>query len=159
MTPATQSEALRILRRDEGVRKHAYDDATGERVRAPLGVLTIGVGINLDEGLDSNEIDWLERNRMERECVAFASRYAHTYGERPTVLPEDAQLALALMAFQLGPARLMGFRKMLHAVAGRNFRRAAAEALDSKWDKQTAGRAIRVAKLFHKCADEAGEAK
>ena len=48
-----------------------YDDATGKRVRAPVGRLTIGVGINLDVGLDEYEVDMLERHRLHVGMVAF----------------------------------------------------------------------------------------
>ena len=73
-----------------------YDDATGKRVRAPVGRLTIGVGINLDDGLDEHEVDWLERHRLHVGMVAFA-RDAGTLSFRGRhsidvpALPDDAQ--------------------------------------------------------------------
>ena len=154
---AVVSQALCILRGDEGVRRHAYDDATGERVRAPKGNLTIGVGINLDAGLDDMEIDWLERHRVHVRRLALSHllmgmALAEGRGINLDALPEDADLALTLMAFQLGPERVCGFRKMLAAIGSGDWSTAADEALASKWDAQTAPRAERVAKLLRGCA-------
>ena len=158
MKHTTFEEALRILIEDEGVCPYPYDDATGERVRAPQGNVTIGVGINLDAGLDRYETDLLERHRMNREWLAFRERLSGMTGEMPHEaplrsldldgLPDQAQLALALMAFQLGGARVCSFRLMLTAIAEGKWKKAAKEALDSKWDSQTPRRAERVAALL-----------
>ena len=136
MKQALQERALAILRRDEGVRRHShYDDATGKRVRAPVGRLTIGVGINLDDGLDEHEVDWLERHRLHVGMVAFA-RDAGTLSFRGRhsidvpALPDDAQVALSMMVFQLGPDGTLEFHAMLKAIASGDWEGAAAEALD-----------------------------
>ena len=149
MSQETLDRALAILRDDEGVRPHAYDDATGERVRAPKGHLTIGCGINLDVGLDRYEIDLLERHRMREGMMVFA-RDAATLGHgfRVGSLPEDAQLALGLMVFQLGPDTVIEFHRMLDAIRREDWRTAAAEALASHWFQETPRRARRVAGLF-----------
>lgn len=150
--------ALAILRGDEGVRKHPYDDATGKRVRAPVGNVTIGCGINLDEGLDDYLIDIMERHLLHVNLLALEHRLRTEdveFGATPIVLadePDKVQLALALMVFQLGPDRVMRFARMLNAISGHDYAAAAKEALDSKWARETAPRAERVAKLFRECA-------
>lgn len=157
MTPETVTQALAILRADEGSRKYAYDDATGARVRAPEGNLTIGCGINLDAGLDDDAIDWLERHAFAREWGAL--RHSLLAGFDVDALPQKAELALGLMAFQLGAAKVLTFRRLLAAVKRRHWDDAAAEALASKWEHQTAARAERVADLFRDLAEKGRAAR
>ena len=144
---------LALLRGQEDVRRHAYDDATGRRVHAPEGVLTIGIGINLDIGLDDYEVDMLERHRLEIEWARFC-RDASTLNP-PVVcscLPVDAQVALASMAFNLGADGLLEFHKMLLAVGHGLWADAARECLSSKWASQVhAHRAGQVADLLRGC--------
>ena len=52
------------------------------------------------------------------------------------------------MAFNLGGPRLAGFRRMRAAIAGNDCNRAADEALDSRWARQTGRRANETAALF-----------
>ena len=162
MNPHLKELALEMLRSDgqEGVRRHAYDDATGKRVRAPEGNLTIGCGINLDQGLDDYEVDMLERHRLHVNLVELEARLkgmhlANGVGMDMGALPDSVQLGLALMVFQLGPAKVCGFRHMLGCLSLRppDWEGAARDALDSKWaEDQTPHRAEAVAKLFRKAA-------
>ena len=145
-----QERALALLRADEGVRRYAYDDATGKRVEAPVGKLTIGCGINLDEGLPDELIDLTERYYLHCNTLELRTALAQR-GIVVGDLPEDARLALSLMAFQLGAPRVLGFHKMLHFIRAGNWRMAATEALESKWARQTLHRAREVADLFRGC--------
>ena len=146
---AVVDEVLLRLRGDEGVRRYAYDDATGKEVEAPVGVLTIGCGVNLSIGLDDHEIDWLERHRLHVGMLDFMAR-ASSLGPPVVVrlLPRPAQVALALMVFQLGVDGTMGFHRMLVAIAKRDWLAASAEARHSKWAEQTPKRAHEVAELL-----------
>ena len=144
---------LALLRGEEDVRRHAYDDSTGKRVHAPVGCLTIGIGINLDIGLDDYEVDVLERHRLEIEWARFC-RDASTLASPvvASLLPDDAQVALATMAFNLGADGLLQFHRMLEAVAEGDWRKAAEECLDSKWASQVhAARAGKTAALLRGC--------
>ena len=153
MTPeldqAVVDEVLLRLRGDEGVRRYAYDDATGQEVKAPVGKLTIGCGVNLAVGLDDHEIDWLERHRLHTSMLHFMEQ-ASSLGAPVVVrlLPRPAQVALALMVFQLGSEGVGHFHQMLTAIARRDWRRAAAEAKDSRWAAETPKRAHEVAELL-----------
>ncbi|MEN6631676.1 MAG: hypothetical protein ABFD84_04565, partial [Candidatus Polarisedimenticolia bacterium] len=70
-------------------------------------------------------------------------------------LPEDAQLVLADMTFQMGWPRVRDFRKALAAVERGDFETAADEMLDSTWAKeQTPRRAEALAELMRGCARE-----
>ena len=62
-----------------------------------------------------------------------------------TNLPPEKMAALINMAYQNGMGGLLNFKRMLLALAGQHWDTAAAEALDSKWAKQTPARAQRIA--------------
>lgn len=62
--------------------------------------------------------------------------------------PAEVQRALGSMAYQLGPAGVMKFKRMLAALAAGDRETAADEALDSTWSRQTPARARRIAALI-----------
>lgn len=127
------------LERDEGWRAHAYQDH--------LGFWTIGYGFLIDErrggGLPKTIADrWMDHILVEigKALDARIPWWRHQ--------PDDVQRALVSMAYQLGVAGLMRFRKMLAALERGDRLTAAAEALDSTWAKQTHARARRMAALI-----------
>lgn len=63
-------------------------------------------------------------------------------------LDDERQYALIDMCFQLGWAGLKKFRKMLKALAVKDYLTASTELLDSKYATQTPKRAKRIAKLI-----------
>ena len=152
-----EERTLRLLRGAEGLRRYAYDDATGEQVHAPKGNLTIGVGVNLDVGLDEYEIDMLERHRLHVGMTIFEHEVSTLVFESSSIvfdlLPDGAQVALAMMVFQLGPEGVMEFHQMLRAISGGYWLNAAQEALNSKWTKETPKRAHQVAALLRSCRE------
>jgi len=116
----------------EGFSGRPYEDATGH--------LTIGYGRNLDaRPLDEAEGRWL----LERDL----SRLEAELERMPLYLSLDPvrRAALLEMAYNLGVRGLAGFRRMLAALARRDWETAAAEALDSRWAKQVGARAERIA--------------
>lgn len=124
------------LIRDEGVRLTPYKDT--------LGVLTIGIGRNLDDvgiteeealGLLKNDISRAEKS-LDREIPWWVTR------------PEPVRRALINMCFQLGMSGLLAFKKMLACLQAGDYEGAKAHALDSLWAKQTPERAKRVTELF-----------
>jgi lysozyme len=127
------------LLRHEGIVRHAYQDS--------LGFWTIGVGRMIDQrrggGLSQQEIELLLDNDIERVLTALNQSLEWFHR-----LPERKKRALANMAFQLGPAGLFGFRRMLAALKRGDYSAAHREALDSKWAQQTPGRAQEVASLL-----------
>lgn len=124
------------LRRDEGVRKFPYL-CTADK-------MTIGVGRNLDDvGLSEDEIEYLLRNDIERVINELYNRIDFF-----DTLSEPRQRALTNMAFQLGINGLMKFKKMWAALEVGHYDRAATEALDSKWARQTPQRAGRIVKVI-----------
>lgn len=97
---------------EEGVRKLAYNDATGKTVTCqPGGNLTIGEGINLETGLDSDEIQFLINHRVgavEQQLLALPW-YAP--------LPPGVQSVIIDVAFNEGLHGLLGFPHMIAALA------------------------------------------
>ncbi len=63
-------------------------------------------------------------------------------------LDNDRKIIIESMAYQLGLSGLFKFKKMIAALANRNYRQAANEALDSRWAKQTEARAQRHARVL-----------
>ena len=61
-------------------------------------------------------------------------------------LPEDAQLIIANMMFNLGHSRLSAFLGMKAGVDARDWNKAADEMIDSKWYEQVPNRAGRLVK-------------
>ncbi len=123
------------LKQEEGTRTHLYEDSEG--------VLTIGVGYNIQEkGLPMDIILELF-SRTVQEAVHDASKIPE-YAS----LDEVRQTVLAAMVFQLGLPGVLAFRKMRHALCHGDFELAGAEMLDSLWARQTPERAAREAKIM-----------
>jgi GH24 family phage-related lysozyme (muramidase) len=60
--------------------------------------------------------------------------------------PEEAQLCIGNMMFNLGLPRLRNFKNMEKQVNARNWSAAGDEAMDSRWFKQVPARAARIVK-------------
>lgn len=134
------------LKRDEGLRLKPYRDSVGK--------LTIGYGRNLDDmGITEDEAEALLDRDIER-AAADLDRALPWW----SALPEPRRRGLLNMAFNLGMPRLRGFKKMLAALQAGDGRRAAKEALDSKWARQVGARAERIAALYRQAPDPASVA-
>lgn len=138
MSALLDSEEIKLARgliRDhEGVRSLPYDDT--------VGVLTIGVGRNLERGLSDDEIEYLFNNDLV-EAHRTASAYSYWTG-----LNTARRVALLDMAFQLGATRLSGFVRMHDFISQGNFNAAATECLASRYAVQVPNRARRVAMIL-----------
>ena len=125
------------LAADEGFRGYQYVDSRGKR--------TIAYGILLP--LTANEGRMLLTGRLDTNGEAIAR------GWKPwKVAGPKVRSALLRMAFQLGPTGVLGFHDMLAALARKDYEAAAREALVSKWDSETPGRAEEVAAIFRSLA-------
>ena len=131
----TDTKLIEQLKRHEGKRNHAYQDH--------LGYWTIGYGRLIDErrggGITDKEAEFLLTSDIIK-CM-------RDLGSIPTYrqLDPTRQAALVNMCFQLGGAGIRAFANMWDALADHDYDRAADEALDSKWAKQTPGRADEIA--------------
>lgn len=107
--------------------------------KCTAGKTSIGIGRNLDDvGLSDDEIDYLFANDLKR-AHAEASKYPW-FAE----LSEVRQAAIVDMIFNLGPSRFAGFRKFIQAMGERQYARAAAELVDSRWFRQVGRRSKRI---------------
>lgn len=135
------------LKREEGFVGHVYQDH--------LGFWTIGYGRMIDERrggkITKREGEYLLNNDI-LGCLKDLDRNIPWWRG----LPEPYKRGLALMCYQLGWPSLSGFKKMLEALEAENRQEAYDQALDSKWARQTPGRALRVASLFLKHRQVAG---
>lgn len=119
---------------EEGIRALPY--------RCSEGYLTVGIGHNLDVPMDKELIDLIFEYDVKKAMRQLVLKFPIVSG-----LDEVRRAALISMSFQLGLEGLAAFRKMWAALDQRDFKTAAAEALDSKWAKvDTPARAKRVAK-------------
>lgn len=111
------------------------------------GLLTIGIGRCLDRvGISHEEAQFLFQN----DCYRVGNDIYKVMNEMDE-LPQNAQLVLFDMAFQMGIDGLRGFKKMLMAIHERDWDKAADECLDSTYHKQTPTRCERNAQMLRNC--------
>ena len=124
-----------MLISDEGLRLKPYHCTANK--------LTIGIGRNLDDvGITEDEARYLLANDIKRVEQALARDRVFV------ALDDNRRIALTNMAFQLGVAGCLSFRKMWSALADEDWQRAHDEALNSRWAKQTPARAKRIAAIL-----------
>jgi lysozyme len=128
-----------LLIREEGFIPHAYQDH--------LGFWTIGYGKLIDKrkggSITKEEGLYLLRNEVNAQYEAIRD-------EIPWIakLDETRRTILQAMAFQMGVAGLLSFRKTLQAVKTGDYALAAKGIRASLWAQQTPGRAERMAKAM-----------
>jgi lysozyme len=125
---------LAQLKEHEGFRSKPY--------KCTAGKLTIGYGLNLEQGITEEEaaaILAIRCEKIEDELVARCPAYA-------AIVETDAPRAAVLlnMAYNLGVSGLLKFRRTLSFVEAGHYDSAATEMLDSTWAKQVGMRAIKL---------------
>ena len=124
------------LVRHEGLRRLAYEDS--------VGVLTIGVGRNIEEvGLSDDEIYYLLKNDIRR-CETELDNAFRWHKD----LDQVRQEAMINLCFNLGITRLRKFKLALRAMEAKDYEDAADEFLDSLWATQVGQRAVEVAEMI-----------
>jgi len=123
------------------------EGSSSKPYRDTKGILTIGIGRNLDSvGLRGGEILVLFWNDVAEAERALDKNIPWWRDMSP-----NRQMAILSMCFQMGWDRLKGFGKMLAALNRMDYREAAAEARDSKWAREDSpGRAQRMATLIER---------
>ena len=124
--------AKKLIRDHEGVRLQYYKDS--------LGILTIGIGRNLEKGISVEECVFLFENDLVEAEITLGS----IFGLEIFKESEKRVAALLDMAFCLGESRLRKFTKMIEAIKKRDWEGAAEEAENSLWYSQVGirGKAI-----------------
>ena len=123
------------LKPDEGFKSTPYYDT--------VGVLTIGYGRNLEEGISQPEAMFMLVNDVN-DAITAAEAVCPSF-ETLTMARREV---LVNMAFNLGQSRLGRFKKMLAAIEREDWEAAGDEMLDSRWAQQVKGRAVRLAKTM-----------
>jgi len=126
-----------MLLREEGFVPHAYQD--------PLGYWTIGIGRLIDKRkggrVSKDEALFLLRNDIDEVKRGLDENIPWWQGLKPV-----RQAVLISMAFQMGVAGLLKFKRTLQAVKDGDFEKAAKGMRGSLWARQTPGRAERHAR-------------
>ena len=138
------------LKVDEGCVYEIYNDH--------LGYPTFGIG-HLVTAHDK-EHGWSVGTDVDEERVleAFESDVSIVLGDCEKLyddfydLPEEAQLIIANMMFNMGRPRLSKFKGMKRGVDSRDWNAAADEMVDSNWYRQVTNRADRLVERIRKLA-------
>lgn len=130
-----------LLREDEDSRGQPYDDATGKRIRAPQGNVTIGIGRNLDQKPLSPAAQAFLLDEDIRDAEADARVLVPNF----EALSDVRKAVVVSMAFNLGRDRLAGFVNTLRAIREERWVDAAAGMRASKWATQLPNRSKKLA--------------
>ena len=130
-----KSDILKSIKHNEAYRSHAYRDSEG--------VLTIGYGLNLDDGISeplaAKILEWVVDER-----TADLKRALPFWGN----LSENRQEVFIEMAYNLGMPRFMGFHKMFAAADKGDIETVCKEMENSRWFKQVKSRAARLIEKY-----------
>jgi len=130
------------LTEDEGCKYEIYLDH--------LGYKTFGIGhlckatdpendLEVGSEVSKERVDECFLNDIDKVIEDCTILYDDFY-----TLPDEAQLIVANMMFNLGRPRLTNFIRMRKAINEGNFAEAKIQMLDSKWAKQVPNRAERL---------------
>jgi lysozyme len=127
-----ESTLTQELMRDEGVKLKPY--------RCTAGKLTIGVGRNIeDNGISNEEAAFMLKadiKNCERDLDILLPGWKN--------FSDTRQRVLLNMVFNMGRARLSGFKKFLACLKMNDFTGAADQMMDSSWATQVGQRAVRL---------------
>lgn len=124
-----------ILMRHEGICLKPYHCTSGK--------LTIGVGRNLEDlGISKDEAFILLESDVTRVRQGL-DKYLPWWDEKP----DPIKIVLQSMAFQLGIAGILKFKRFLAALQISAYSDAANHMLESAWAKQTPNRAEELAAM------------
>ena len=139
------------LAEDEGCKFEIYLDH--------LGLPTFGIGHLVVDGDPEHGQPVGTPVEDERVRQVFSLDIASTLDECQVLypdfddLPEECQLIIANMMFNMGRPRLSKFKGMKAGVDARDWNRAADEMVDSRWHDQVPNRAKRLVKRMRALAD------
>jgi len=130
------------LKRDEGCVNAIYLDH--------LNLPTCGIGHLITEWDEEHgkpvgtEISEERVNDLFKKDIKVTLEECRVLYENFDDLPEEAQLILANMMFNMGRPRLSKFKKMNKAIAEEDWIEASLQMEDSKWYRQVTNRAERL---------------
>ena len=136
------------LKRDEGCVNAIYLDH--------LNLPTCGIGHLITEWDEEygkpvgTEVSEDRVNELFKEDIKVTLEECKVLYENFDDLPEEAQLILANMMFNMGRPRLSKFKKMNKAIAEGDYLEASLQMEDSKWYRQVTNRAERLVERMAK---------
>ena len=131
MTPLNK-----LILRHEGIRLKPYRDT--------MGLLTIGIGRNLDQvGISEDEALYLFENDKAR-AIAGIRREFEWFDKLDSV----RQMVIVDMVFNIGLAGFKMFSKTIAFIRNRRYVEAAAEMLNSQWAGQVGARARELSEMM-----------
>ena len=139
------------LAEDEGCKYEIYLDH--------LGLPTFGIGHLVTENDPENGQPVGTPIDEERVRQLFSLDIAVTLEDCKSLyddfddLPEECQLVIANMMFNMGRPRLSKFKGMKAGVDARDWNKAADEMVDSRWHDQVPNRAKRLVKRMRALSD------
>lgn len=131
-----------LLIKHEGLKLKPYRDTVGK--------LTIGIGRNLDDvGISRIEAVYLCSNNID-QCFDDLRKNFSWFN----ILPDNAQLVLVDMCFNMGIGKLLTFKNTLLLIQNGKYEEASISMLQSKWATQVGNRAIEDSNLLKQCTNE-----
>lgn len=107
------------------------------------GKLSIGVGLNLEEGITPEEALMLLDSRVN-SAINEITRDFLWYQK----LNDVRKAVIVNMVYNMGISRFKGFKKTIQFIEDKNYKQAAKEMLDSKWANQVGDRAIELSQMM-----------
>ncbi len=149
------------IERWEGRRNQAYDDKTGKPMTAGCAVVghpTVGVGFNLDAngaqaaiealGLDYEQVRFGQQSLTDDQIDALLDHTVNKAMQGAVqlvpnfdALPDDKQIVIVDMVFNLGVARFSEFVHAIQAMRSHDWATAAQQMQQSAWFRQVGARA------------------
>jgi len=133
------------LKIDEGVKYEIYEDH--------LGYATFGIGHLITDA--DEEYGWpigtkVSENRVNEVFKTDVQKFINeTQKVFPDLInkPDNIQIVLINMCFNLGAPRLSKFKKFIAAINDEQWIEAAVEMMDSRWARQVGPRAERLKQI------------
>jgi lysozyme len=125
------------LKVDEGFRGKVY--------KCSAGKLTIGYGWNLEDSELPERIAEMMLSYAVGDKLQSLERLSWWCG-----LNDARKRAIVNMAFNIGVAGVLKFKKMIAAIEREDFSQAALEMDDSRWSKQVGARADRLILMMNR---------
>jgi lysozyme len=110
-----------------------------------VGQVTIGVGVNLSEGMPGDILEELFHRRFE---IAVRDAIQWVGLEIFHQLTPARRAAVVSLAYNLGLPRLKQFVKTRAAIGRGDYTAAAQEMLDSRWAQQVGDRAVELSHMM-----------
>ena len=133
------------LKIDEGVKQEIYKDH--------LGYPTFGIGHLITDNDPEYDLPIGTKISEERVNEVFNTDVKKFINETKKIFPdlddkpENIQLVLVNMCFNLGAPRLSKFKKFIDAINNEQWIEAAVEMMDSRWANQVGPRAMRLKQI------------